>query len=86
MKKKLSKSEAKKEIEVFFSKLENKTPKDIKKIKKLSASCKIPLKDKRKLFCKKCLSVYNSPKIKIKDNIKRVECENCKYITRYKIK
>ena len=86
MKKPLSKSEAKKEIEEFFSNLKGKTPKDIKKIKRIAASYKIPLKDKRKSFCKKCLSVYEFPKTRIKRGKKIVECKNCKHVTRYNIK
>jgi len=85
MKKKISKSEVRKEIEEFFDDIKNKTPKDIKKIKKLSASYKIPLKEKRKMFCKKCLSAYKFPKIKFKCGKKIIECENCKHIVRYKI-
>jgi RNase P subunit RPR2 len=85
MKKKISKIEAIKEIEEFFSEIKDKTPKEIKKIKRLAMRYKIPLKEKRKQFCKKCLSPYINPKVRIKKGIKTVECKNCSYISRYKI-
>ena len=85
MKKKITKAEAKEEIEEFFKDIKAKAPKDVKKIKRLAASYKIPLKEKRKMFCKKCLSIYKSPKIRIKSGKKSVECENCLHIIRYKI-
>ena len=83
--KKTSKTEAKKEIDEFFKDIKNKSPKEIKKIKRLAMSKKIPLKEKRKLFCKKCLSPYKNPKIRIKNKIKSIKCENCGYISRWKI-
>ncbi len=86
MKKKLSKSEAKKEIWEFFSNIKNKSSKNIKKIKKLAMSYNIPLKELRKRFCKKCLTPYKNPKIRIKNKIKIITCENCNYISRWKIK
>jgi len=83
--KKLSKTEAKKQIENFFKNIKNKSQKEIEKIKKLAMSKKIPLKEKRKLFCKKCLSPYKNPKIRIKNKIKSITCENCGYISRWKV-
>jgi len=83
--KKLSKSEANKEIEEFFSNLKSKTPKEIKKIKRLAANSNIRLGEKRKLFCKKCLAPYKNPKVRITKGTKTVECENCGYVVRYKI-
>jgi len=85
MKKPLSKPEAKKQIENFFSDLKNKTPKDVKKIRRFAASYKIQLKDKGKKFCKKCNSIYEFPKIRIKSGKKIIQCEKCLNITRYKI-
>lgn len=85
MKKSVTKNEVKEQIESFFKDIKTKTPKDIKKIKRLAASYKIPLKDNRKIFCKKCLSVYKSPKIRIKNGKKVIECKNCFHIIRYKI-
>jgi len=84
--KKLSKSEASKEIEEFFSNLKSKTPKEIKKIKRLAANSNIRLGEKRKLFCKKCLMPYlGKEKTRINKGTKSVECENCGYVVRYKI-
>lgn len=86
MKKSLSKSEASNQIENFFSEIKFKSQKDIKKIKKLASSYKIPLKDNRKTFCKKCLSAYISPKIRIKNGKKIIECENCASLSRWELK
>ncbi len=85
MKNKISKSEVQKEIKNFFENIKDKTPKDIKKIKRLAMSKNIPLKEKRKLFCKKCYAVYRNPKIRIKNKIKSVECEKCGNISRWKL-
>ncbi len=85
MKEKLSKTEAKKEIEEFFSNIKNKTPKQIKKIKKLAMKHNLKLGDLRKKFCKKCYS----PNLKVKSikkGYKTIECVSCKNIMRWKIK
>jgi len=88
--KKLSKNQAKEKIEEFFKKenLKSATPKNIKKIKRLAANKKIPLKEKKKLFCKKCLMPFENKepnKIRIKNNRKIIECSNCGYINKSKI-
>ena len=83
--KKISKTEVKKQIEDFFKKINKKSSKDIKKIKRLAMRKNIPLKEKRKLFCKKCLSPYKKPKIRVKNKIKSVTCENCGHTSRWKI-
>lgn len=84
--KKLSKTEAKKEIAEFFRNIKNKTPKEIKKIKKLAMRYNIPLKEKRKLFCKKCFHPYSEKeKIRIKNKIKTIVCKNCDYVNKWKI-
>ncbi len=85
-KKKISKSEARKQIQEFFENLDGRTPKEVKKIKKLAMKHNIPLREKRKKFCKKCFSVYRKPKIRIKKNIKTVTCENCGYVARWRMK
>jgi len=85
--KKDSKTESKLKIEDFFEKIKNKTPKEIKKIKKLAMSQNIPLKEERKKFCKYCLVPYSGKeKVRIKNKIKSIECINCKKISRWKIK
>jgi len=82
--KKLSKTEAKKQIEELFKDIKSKSPKDVRKIKKLAMSYNIPLKEKRKLFCKYCFSP-NLKIIGIKNKIKKVQCENCGKIARWRI-
>ena len=84
--KKLSKTEAKQQIQEFFSKIEGETPKEIKKMKKLAMRHNIHLKELRKRFCKKCFAPYKNPKIRIKNKIKSMVCENCGYVGRWKIK
>ena len=83
--KKLSKKEAEEKIKEFFKELKNKTPQEIKKIKKTAMKHNIKLKEKRKGFCKKCYSFDLKTK-STKNKIKTVECKNCKSIMRWKIK
>ena len=84
---KISKKGAEEIINEFFKKIENKTPKEIKKIKRLAMAKKIPLKEKRKLFCKKCFNAFTGKeKIRVKNNLKKTYCENCHYINQWKIK
>jgi len=85
-KKDISKIEAKKKIEEFFLDIKQKSPDEFKKIKRLAMSHRISLKEYKLLFCKKCLTPYSSPKIRIKNKIKTIECENCGERTRRKIK
>jgi RNase P subunit RPR2 len=86
MKYKISKKQAEEKIKEFFENIKNKTPKEVKKIKRLAANKKIPLKEKRQLFCKKCLTPYSGKeKIRIKSEKKSVVCLNCGYISRWKI-
>ena len=84
--KKNSKKEAEKEINDFFKNINNKTPKEIKKIKKFAMSQNIKLKEFRKKFCKKCLTPYKIPKTRIKKRIKSITCKKCGYVSRYKLK
>ena len=85
MKKSVPKSKAREEIEEFFSDIKNKSPKEVKKIKRLAMQYNVPLKEKRKLFCKKCYSPYVKPKVRIKDKIKTVVCKECNHFSRWKI-
>ena len=86
MKTKISKTETKELVENFFKKISEKsTSDDVKKIKKLVMSQNIPLKEKRKLFCKMCLTPYEHPKIRIKNGIKSVTCERCGCVNRWRI-
>lgn len=84
--KKSSKTEAKQKIREFFQDTRDRIPKDVKKIKRLAMSYNLPLKEKRKKFCKKCLALYKNPKIRIKNKMKTITCENCGYVSRYKLK
>jgi len=83
--KKISKTETEKKIKDFFENIENKSPKEIKKIKKLAMSQNISLKELKKKFCKKCFSPLGHSKIRIKNGIKSVECKSCEEINRWKI-
>ena len=82
---KLSKSEIKKKVDFFFSNLEGKTPEDVKKIKRLAMSQKIPLGKNKKLFCKRCLAPYVKSKIRIKNKTKTVTCQNCGAVSRWNL-
>lgn len=87
MKKKVSKKQAKEQINEFFRDIKNKKPKEIKKIKRLAMAYNLPLKEKRKLFCKKCLTPYSSSeKVRIKNKTKIIKCKNCGYASRWKLK
>ena len=84
--KKISRLQTEKEITNFFKEnIEEKSPRQIKKIKTLAMSNNFPLKEFRKQFCKKCLTPYKKPRICIKNKIKSVTCENCGYISRWKL-
>jgi RNase P subunit RPR2 len=86
MKLKISKIELVQEVKKFFSEIKNKSPKEVKKIKKVVMKQNIPLKGNRRLFCKYCLNPFSgNEKIRIKNKIKNVECLNCKKISRWKI-
>jgi len=84
--KKLSKSETEQEIKKIFQ--SNPAPKQIKKAKKLAMSKNIKLGKFRKLFCKKCLALFNpsNSEIRIKKPLKIIKCNRCGYISRYKLK
>ena len=84
--KKFPKKETLAKIEDFFSSIKDKKPKDIKKIKKLAANYNIKLEKYKKTFCKKCLTPYKNPKIRIRNNRKILVCKNCNNVSRYKIK
>jgi RNase P subunit RPR2 len=83
--KKFSKTEAKEKITEFFKDIENKSEKDVKKIKKLAMSQNIPLKELRKKFCKKCYSPLQG-ETRINNKIKSITCKECGNVTRWKIK
>ena len=85
--KKLTRAETEKEIEDFFKNIDSKTPKEIKKIKRLSMKHNIKLGNLRKKFCKKCYSTFPiNAKIRIKKNMKIVKCKKCSYVSRWRFK
>ena len=85
--KKLSKLQAKDGIEEFFREIKNKTPKEIKKAKKLAMKHNIKLGGKRKLFCKKCYVSFSSgnSKTRIIKGKKTITCSGCGYVSRWKL-
>jgi len=83
--KKFSKKETQDYVTDFFSNLKDKTPADFRKIKKFAMKHNIKLGPKKKMFCKKCFSLYKNPKVRINNKIKSVECENCGYKSGWKI-
>ncbi len=85
MNNKISKKGAEIKIKEFFKEIQNKTPKEIQKVRKLSMKFQIKLKEKRKSFCKKCLNPYKNPKIRIKDKTKIIKCNKCGYSARFKL-
>jgi RNase P subunit RPR2 len=85
--KKISKNETKEQVDEFFNKIKNKSPEEIKKMKKIAMNKNIKLKDQRKKFCEKCLTPYSGKeKIRIKKGIKTITCEKCGKINRWKVK
>jgi RNase P subunit RPR2 len=84
--KKVSKLEVQEKVKKFFSDITNKTPKDVKKIKRLAMRYNISLRNSRKKFCKKCFNPFVKPKTRIKKDIKTIACETCGYVSRWKIK
>jgi RNase P subunit RPR2 len=84
--KKISKTEVQEKIKDFFSHIKHKSPEEVKKIKKLAMSHNIKLGDKRKLFCKKCLSPFGKDSsIRIKDGFLAIECGKCNSKNRWKL-
>lgn len=85
--KNLLKLEAEKKIKNFFENLENKKPREIKKIKKLAMHYNIKLGNSKKKFCKKCFSLFpKNAEIRIKKKMKIVKCENCGFVSRWRLK
>jgi len=85
MKIELTKKQAEGRIKEFFFNIKSKNKEQIRKIKRLAMHYNIKLKEKRKLFCKSCYSSKLRVK-SIKKGIKTLECENCRKISRWKIK
>ncbi len=86
MRTKLSKTEAKEEVEKFFSHIEDKTSKEVKKIKTLAMKYNLKLGEKRRLFCEKCLNPFVNPSIHVKAGFIRITCDQCENKSKFKIK
>jgi predicted Zn finger-like uncharacterized protein len=86
VKSKKSRQEIEEEIKHLL--LNNPLPNKIKKLKKLAMSKNVKLGKFKRLFCKKCYSLFNSKnsEIRIRDNFKMVKCKNCNKIHRWRIK
>ena len=85
MKNKISRRECNEKIKSFFSE-KRLDPEEIKKMKRLAMSRNIKLGDYRKRFCKKCFSNLKNGKVRITKFYKSVECSECKFKNRWKIK
>lgn len=79
------KVDAKKKIDDYFSgsKLESKAT---KKIKKISMSHRIRLKENRKRFCKKCYSDLKNGKVKLNKKRKTTICKACGFANIWMVK
>ncbi|MEK6820305.1 MAG: hypothetical protein AABX71_01210 [Nanoarchaeota archaeon] len=84
MREKLGRKQAEEKIGEFFKNIKEKKQEEIKKIKRLAMHHNIKLKEKRKKFCKYCYS-SKLRVLGIKNKVKRVECENCGRISRWKV-
>lgn len=85
MKKDFSKKDALREIEHFFRHIKEKTPREVKKIKRLAMKYNIKLGNKKRLFCKKCLHPYIAPSIRIKNGYVHIGCEFCNHVAKWKL-
>ncbi|MBI2631909.1 hypothetical protein HYW75_02815 [Candidatus Pacearchaeota archaeon] len=81
--KRMSKSEAEKQIEIFFART-NYNSDQIRKIKRLAMKFNIKLGNYRRLYCKKCLSQLRG-KIRITKTHKTIECEKCEFRNKLKM-
>lgn len=83
MKSKLSKTEAQKEINEFFSR-SNFTKEEVRKIKRLAMKYKLRLGKHRKLFCKSCLNKLKG-KTRITKTHKITKCQICGSYNKFKL-
>ena len=83
MKKAMSRTEAKNKIDGFFQRGKFDRE-EMRKIKRLAMKYRIPLKEHKKQFCKKCLSELKG-KTRIKKEFKIVECGNCSHRNKFKM-
>ena len=85
--KKLTRVEARAKIYSFFKFIKNKSPQDIKRIKKLAASFNIRLGRLRRKFYQDCYTPFTSKtaEIRIKNKKKIIKCKVCGKISRFKL-
>jgi RNase P subunit RPR2 len=83
---KLTRQQIQEKINKIFS--EKPSQREIKKAKRLAMSKNIKLTKFKKNFCQKCYSIFDSSnsEVRIKKGRKIIRCQNCNYISRYKIK
>ncbi len=75
------------QVEDFFKNIINKTPKEVKRIKKKAMAKNLHLMKKREKFCKFCLTPYNgTEKVRIKNNHKIITCNKCKKDNKIKLR
>ncbi len=85
MKKKFSKTEAKKQIDEFFKEIKDKSSKEVGKIKRLAMRHNIKLGIKKRQYCSKCFHPYKEPKIRIGKGFVNTACEFCGHTARWKL-
>ena len=83
MKREITKKEAENKIKDFFSSSDF-SPIGLKKIIKLANKYGIRLKEKRRLFCKSCLSPLRG-KVRISKTHKTVLCSSCRKTNKFRI-
>jgi len=83
---KQNRDEIKKEIDEFFKGIKNRSPEQVRKIRKKAMSVNIKLGVLRKFFCQNCNHVYTSKdSIRINKGLKIILCSSCKERNRIKI-
>lgn len=83
MKTNLSKTEAKAKIEEFF-KNKDLDKEKLRKIRRLAMKFKIPLKEKRRRFCKKCKTQLKG-QIRLTKTHKTIICKECGFRNKFRI-
>lgn len=84
MRKDISRTEAKKIINEYFSN-NYLDKKKTRKIKRLAMKYKIRLGKYRKKFCKKCFYDLTKGKVRITKHYKTVACNECGFMNRFKL-
>ena len=86
MAKKKDKEKVKEGIKEFFEDTKNKTPREVRKIKKDAMSINYKLGTERKKFCRGCYGIFPTDiKVRIKEGMKVVKCDKCGKVSKWKI-